>query len=152
MKALILVGGYGTRLRPLTLSVPKPLVEFCNKPILLHQVEALAQVWRRGRCGGSTAQNPSHKRVLPGAFTVLPLNIFHMCAGWCGSCGSCGELYVGALGARDESPGAESMYSSSHCHTLTALTHHPECWLFTIMEQHAFLWHTCRMTRNLLSV
>uniref|UniRef100_A0A8C5DXK7 mannose-1-phosphate guanylyltransferase n=1 Tax=Gouania willdenowi TaxID=441366 RepID=A0A8C5DXK7_GOUWI len=41
MKALILVGGYGTRLRPLTLSVPKPLVEFCNKPILLHQVEAL---------------------------------------------------------------------------------------------------------------
>uniref|UniRef100_A0A3Q3X7A8 mannose-1-phosphate guanylyltransferase n=1 Tax=Mola mola TaxID=94237 RepID=A0A3Q3X7A8_MOLML len=43
MKALILVGGYGTRLRPLTLSVPKPLVEFCNKPILLHQVEALAE-------------------------------------------------------------------------------------------------------------
>lgn len=46
MKALILVGGYGTRLRPLTLSVPKPLVEFCNKPILLHQVEALVKVWR----------------------------------------------------------------------------------------------------------
>lgn len=44
MKALILVGGYGTRLRPLTLSTPKPLVDFCNKPILLHQVEALAAV------------------------------------------------------------------------------------------------------------
>lgn len=44
MKALILVGGYGTRLRPLTLSIPKPLVDFCNKPILLHQVEALASV------------------------------------------------------------------------------------------------------------
>ncbi|MGH0137774.1 UNVERIFIED_CONTAM: hypothetical protein FKN15_064480 [Acipenser sinensis] len=44
MKALILVGGYGTRLRPLTLSVPKPLVEFCNKPILLHQVEALVKL------------------------------------------------------------------------------------------------------------
>lgn len=44
MKALILVGGYGTRLRPLTLSKPKPLVEFCNKPMLMHQVEALVQV------------------------------------------------------------------------------------------------------------
>lgn len=42
MKAVILVGGYGTRLRPLTLTRPKPLVEFCNKPTLLHQVEALA--------------------------------------------------------------------------------------------------------------
>lgn len=41
MKALILVGGYGTRLRPLTLTVPKPLVHFCNKSIVEHQVEAL---------------------------------------------------------------------------------------------------------------
>lgn len=44
MKALILVGGYGTRLRPLTLSKPKPLVEFCNKPMVMHQIEALVQV------------------------------------------------------------------------------------------------------------
>ena len=39
MKALILVGGYGTRLRPLTLTVPKPLVEFCNKPMIVHQIQ-----------------------------------------------------------------------------------------------------------------
>jgi len=43
MKALILVGGYGTRLRPLTLSTPKPLVPFGNKPMLMHQVEALVE-------------------------------------------------------------------------------------------------------------
>lgn len=44
MKALILVGGFGTRLRPLTLSCPKPLVEFCNKSIVKHQIEALVNV------------------------------------------------------------------------------------------------------------
>lgn len=44
MKAVILVGGYGTRLRPLTLNCPKPLVEFCNEPMILHQIKHLAEV------------------------------------------------------------------------------------------------------------
>jgi len=44
LKALLLVGGFGTRFRPLTLSKPKPLVEFINKPIMCHQIEALKKV------------------------------------------------------------------------------------------------------------
>lgn len=44
MKAIILVGGYGTRLRPLTLNRPKPLVEFCNEPMILHQIKQLVKV------------------------------------------------------------------------------------------------------------
>lgn len=44
MKAVILVGGYGTRLRPLTLTYPKPLVQFCNKPLIMHQIQALVEV------------------------------------------------------------------------------------------------------------
>lgn len=43
MKALILVGGYGTRLRPLTLNRPKPLVEFCNEPMIMHQLKQLVR-------------------------------------------------------------------------------------------------------------
>jgi len=44
MKALILVGGFGTRLRPLTLTVPKPIVEFANQAMVLHQIQALVKV------------------------------------------------------------------------------------------------------------
>jgi NDP-sugar pyrophosphorylase family protein len=44
MYALILAGGKGERLRPLTDSVPKPMVPVRDKPILLHQIEWLKQV------------------------------------------------------------------------------------------------------------
>lgn len=43
MKGIILVGGLGTRLKPLTLTKPKPLVPFANKAIIKHQLEALAR-------------------------------------------------------------------------------------------------------------
>jgi NDP-sugar pyrophosphorylase family protein len=41
MKALILAGGKGTRLRPLTVYTPKPIVPFLNKPFLLYQIDIL---------------------------------------------------------------------------------------------------------------
>lgn len=44
MKAFILVGGFGTRLRPLTMFKPKSVVDFVNKPILEYQIEALSKV------------------------------------------------------------------------------------------------------------
>ena len=42
MKAVVLVGGEGTRLRPLTETIPKPLVDFLDRPFLHRVLEHLA--------------------------------------------------------------------------------------------------------------
>ena len=39
--AVVLVGGEGTRLRPLTYTTPKPMLPIANRPFLEHQVEHL---------------------------------------------------------------------------------------------------------------
>jgi NDP-sugar pyrophosphorylase family protein len=44
MKAVILAGGEGTRLRPLTLTTPKPVVPVVDRPFLRHQIDLLAGV------------------------------------------------------------------------------------------------------------
>ncbi|MBN1822809.1 MAG: NDP-sugar synthase [Endomicrobiales bacterium] len=41
MKALILIGGFGTRLRPLTCSMPKPMLPIINRPFLEYQFRLL---------------------------------------------------------------------------------------------------------------
>ena len=43
MKAVILAGGEGTRLRPLTCNLPKPLVPVCTKPVLEYILDLLAE-------------------------------------------------------------------------------------------------------------
>jgi NDP-sugar pyrophosphorylase family protein len=44
MKAILLAGGKGTRLRPLTVHTPKPIVPIFNRPFLYYQLDLLRQV------------------------------------------------------------------------------------------------------------
>ena len=41
MKAILLAGGQGTRLRPLTLQTPKPIVPIFDRPFLRYQIDLL---------------------------------------------------------------------------------------------------------------
>ena len=44
MKAILLAGGKGTRLRPLTLHTPKPIVPIFHRPFLYYQIDLLKQI------------------------------------------------------------------------------------------------------------
>ena len=41
LSAIILVGGGGTRLRPLTYAIPKPLIPVLNRPLIVHMLDNL---------------------------------------------------------------------------------------------------------------
>jgi len=43
MEAIILAGGFGTRLKPLTYTRAKPLLPIINKPMVMHIIEMLPE-------------------------------------------------------------------------------------------------------------
>lgn len=42
MKAVVMAGGEGTRLRPLTCNIPKPMARLCGRPVLCYILDLLA--------------------------------------------------------------------------------------------------------------
>ena len=49
MNAMLLAAGYGTRLRPLTYSVPKPMVPVVNRPVM----EPILRLLARNGCSAT---------------------------------------------------------------------------------------------------
>ena len=43
MHAVVLVGGFGTRMRPLTNDIPKPMLPIVHRPMIVRLVEQLAR-------------------------------------------------------------------------------------------------------------
>ena len=43
MKAVIMAGGFGTRMQPLTINLPKPMIPLVNQPIMSHIIDLLKQ-------------------------------------------------------------------------------------------------------------
>ena len=84
MQAVVLVGGEGTRLRPLTLTHPKPALSLVDRPFIRYMVDWLGrhgidEVCRTGKGGiflqhfyGENAMTELNDRELTGArFTLL---------------------------------------------------------------------------------
>ena len=62
VRAVLLIGGLSTRLRPMTLSLPLPLLEFCNETLLMHQLRALKEA------GVAEVLICVHERVVPASW------------------------------------------------------------------------------------
>ena len=70
MKLIILAAGYATRLYPLTLNQPKPLLPVAGKPMLEHVLDNIASIrahrsrLRRHECRSSRSILKSGPRVI----------------------------------------------------------------------------------------
>ena len=76
MQALILAGGMGTRLRPLTVYTPKPVVPICNRPFLLYQIDILRRVGITDitfvRAEGLAVSDESRAKGMSAALAAIP--------------------------------------------------------------------------------
>lgn len=76
MKSVILAGGEGTRLRPLTLQLPKPVVPVLDRPFLQYQLDLLASAGVRDVVF-SVAYQPDRVRRVFGDGSTIGRNILY---------------------------------------------------------------------------
>src|ERR671913_2599892 len=75
MKAILLAGGKGTRLRPLTVHTPKPIVPIFNRPFLYYQIDQLRQVQEREELPLRSNQQPRRIEEIVGDGDGLGLRV-----------------------------------------------------------------------------
>ena len=75
MQAVILVGGEGTRLRPLTSTVPKPVVPLVDRPFIAYMLEWLRGARRRRRRHVAAASWPTSVRNVLGDGSAFGLRL-----------------------------------------------------------------------------
>lgn len=73
LRALVLAAGFGTRLRPLTAFIPKPLVPVRGKPVTLLTLEQLAAVGCRAIAVNLHHQGEAIRRTLGDSVAGVPL-------------------------------------------------------------------------------
>ena len=75
-QAVILAGGKGTRLQSILNGLPKPLVEFCGKPLLLWQLEALERYGFKEVLLLTHHKSEIIERFVKGVTTSMKVHIF----------------------------------------------------------------------------
>ena len=89
MKGLILSGGTGTRLRPITFTSAKQLVPVANKPILFYAIETIknAGITDIGVVVGDTKEEVKKAVGDGGAFGVKVTYVEQEAPAWACTCG-----------------------------------------------------------------
>ena len=63
MKAVVMAGGEGSRLRPLTSRRPKPLAPIANKPVMEHIVDSARAVTASPRSSRRSTTSPTRSKA-----------------------------------------------------------------------------------------
>ena len=72
MKAMIFAAGLGTRLKPITDSMPKALVKVGNKPVLQHVIEHVKSVGIRSEAVNDNDVTAIYYREIPNVIFKSP--------------------------------------------------------------------------------
>jgi mannose-1-phosphate guanylyltransferase/mannose-1-phosphate guanylyltransferase/phosphomannomutase len=106
MRAMILAAGLGTRLRPLTLEMPKPMVPVAGRPVMEHIIELLH---RHGfsEVIANLSYLPEQIRERFGDGSAFGVNLEYReeqeLLGTAGGVRNCADFLTGAGGAADDS-------------------------------------------------